>query len=309
MKKGGVMTFPQKPRMMRPGEGYILEIFRVGLAILALLIFNGAGYSQTFDGLNEEQTELAQSMLSYIEETEQKAVSLVEQLNGDSNGETRTFRYDEADYDVTVWRGSIIEKLGWETSVSKVGVPGLTPDPIWNRYMALNVHPKTPLVGQLHATIYFVYFKDGTSRIAGYMDYTPAAWIDEDVDILKSVVDELFEKHGKDITPYRAMLEKPYHKDKLKAAAVGVGLYAQPTFDITKQNVDFVKEVYDTFVDTYFDILKKRKDQAFTPADIIAQDGMRRRWLEDHLFSDPLTMNVVPYEVWSFNDQAPLVKF
>ena len=105
------------------------------------------------------------------------------------------------------------------------------------------------------------------------------------------------------------MLEKPYHKDKLKAAAVGVGLYAQPTFDITKQNVDFVKEVYDTFVDTYFDILKKRKDQAFTPADIIAQDGMRRRWLEDHLFSDPLTMNVVPYEVWSFNDQAPLVKF
>lgn len=36
---------------------------------------------------------------------------------------------------------------------------------------------------------------------------------------------------------------------------------------------------------------------------------MRRRWLEDHLFHDPVTRKMVPYEVWSFADQAPTVMF
>jgi alkanesulfonate monooxygenase SsuD/methylene tetrahydromethanopterin reductase-like flavin-dependent oxidoreductase (luciferase family) len=44
-------------------------------------------------------------------------------------------------------------------------------------------------------------------------------------------------------------------------------------------------------------------------ADVAEQEGMRRRWLEDHLFHDPVTRKMVPYEVWSFADQAPTVMF
>ena len=36
---------------------------------------------------------------------------------------------------------------------------------------------------------------------------------------------------------------------------------------------------------------------------------MRRRWLEDQLFADTFSMKVVPYEVWSFANQAPTVRF
>ncbi len=261
------------------------------------------------DALTDEQKQLAQRMIEYMRETESKVVNLVEKFNGSSKPKKRRFRYDDATYDVTVWRGDVIEKLGWMTSVSREGIPGRTPVPVWNRYMELDVHPKTPLVGQLHTTIYFGYFVDGTSRIAGYTDYTPAAWSDDDNQKLKESLDRIFEKYGVDIGPYRSMLELPYHKDKLQAAAVGVGLYPPPTLDATDRNMDLVMEAYDAFVDTYFKILDDRKDQPVSSADVVAQDGMRRRWLEDHLFSDPITMNVVPFEVWTFCDQAPTIKF
>jgi coproporphyrinogen III oxidase len=262
-----------------------------------------------FDALIGKQKDLARRMTDYMDETNAKVARLVEGFNGTSTPEIKNFHYDDADYDVSVWRGSVIEKLGWMTSISRQGVPGRTPTPLWNRYMEVDVHPKTPLVGQFHATIYFGYFVDGTDRIAGYMDYTPAAWINEDNQALKETLDRIFERYGMDIMPYRGMLELPYHKDKLKAAAVGVGLYTKPTLNVTHQNMDLVTEVYSSFVDAYFDMLDARKDQAFSNSDVDAQDGMRKRWLEDHLFSDPITMHVVPFEVWAFCDQAPMVKF
>ncbi len=261
------------------------------------------------DALTDEQAALAQEMLNFMEETEKNFFTTVAGFNGDVDMETRDFDSDKASYKVKVTRGSVIEKGAFMTNISKKANPPWVPEPVWHRYMEIDVHPKTPLVGQLHATVHFAYYADGTSAIAGYMDYTPAAWIDEDVALLKDTVDGLFQRYGRDITRFRAMLEKPYHKDKLKAAAVGAGLYGRPLMEINQANLDFVKDLYGVFVGTYMEILDQRKDQDFTEEDLKAQDGMRKRWLVDHLFSDPFTMNVVPFEVWSFADQAPTIKF
>ena len=54
---------------------------------------------------------------------------------------------------------------------------------------------------------------------------------------------------------------------------------------------------------------KASRDQPYAAADVAEQEGMRRRWLEDYLFHDPVTRIMVPYEVWSFADQAPTVMF
>lgn len=43
--------------------------------------------------------------------------------------------------------------------------------------------------------------------------------------------------------------------------------------------------------------------------DITRFRTMRKRWLEDQLFADTMSMKVVPYEVWSLANQAPAVKF
>ena len=62
-------------------------------------------------------------------------------------------------------------------------------------------------------------------------------------------------------------------------------------------------------LDAYLDILDRRKHQAFTEEDLENQTGMRRRWLEDRLFSDPFTMHLVPYKVWPFADAPPTLNF
>jgi len=36
---------------------------------------------------------------------------------------------------------------------------------------------------------------------------------------------------------------------------------------------------------------------------------MRKAWLVDQLFSDPYARKIVPFEVWSFTNVAPEIRF
>ncbi len=74
-------------------------------------------------------------------------------------------------------------------------------------------------------------------------------------------------------------------------------------------SIKFIAGMFDEFVGTYMDIVAERADDPFTAADLAAQDDMRRRWLIDQLFSDPFASKIVPFEVWSFANVPPVVKF
>ena len=173
----------------------------------------------------------------------------------------------------------------------------------------MDFHPCTRLIVHLNETIYFTYMANGNSAIAGYMDYTPGTWIDEDITYMKRAVDQVFEQHDHDVEHYRQILYKDYHKDKLQAACIGAAFYVRPMLDINEANMSFVQKAHETFVKAYLEVLDKRKEEPFTEDDLSKQAGMRKRWLEDHLFSDPFTMHVVPYDVWSFADAPPVVTF
>jgi coproporphyrinogen III oxidase len=190
----------------------------------------------------------------------------------------------------------------------------MVPDPLFSRYMEIDVHPATPHVGMLHATVYFTYLKNGVSVLAGYMDYVPAVVHEEDNQRLRAAVEQVFAKHNVDIGPYRKELCESrfgaeHHRDALKAACVGVSLYAPPMMQITNENLDVVTEAFQAISDTYFRILAERKGERVTEADRQAQDAMRKRWLEDQLFADTFSRKVVPYEVWSLANLPPSVRF
>ena len=73
--------------------------------------------------------------------------------------------------------------------------------------------------------------------------------------------------------------------------------------------IDRVTLLYDLFVETYMDVVEKRAADPFTEADILAQDKMRKRWFMDQVFSDPYSSVQIPFEVHSFWNAAPVVKF
>ncbi len=260
-------------------------------------------------GLNREQSKFAEQMLSLMENRQQFFLDTIERFNGSRETETRVFDEETALHEVSVARGEVIEKAGWYTNRMKKADPPYVPEMIWGQYFEMDFHPRTPLLGQLHATVYFAYMTDGTSAIAGYMDYTPGTWIDEDIAYMKATVDDVMAENDRDVEHFRQMLYKDYHKDKLRAACIGAAFYARPMLEIDATNVAFVADAHARFVNAYLDVLKRRKDAPFTEQDIENQAGMRRRWLEDHLFSDPFTMHVVPYKVWAFADAPPTVSF
>jgi coproporphyrinogen III oxidase len=288
------------------GLGAVTATLNSGAALAAT---GEPGRTTMIDDLTTEQRDHADQMLELTARREKFFLDTLERFNGSREVETRLFDLEKARHEVSVARGEVLEKAGWYTNQTKMADPPYVPEAIWDQYFEMDFHPRTPLVGQLHATVYFTYMANGKSAIAGYMDYTPGTWIDEDIAYMKQAVDAVFEEYGHDVERYRQMLYKDYHKDKLQAACIGAAFYVPPMLEINDINLAFVQAAHEGFVNAYLDVLDRRKDQPFTEEDLANQAGMRRRWLEDHLYSDPFTMYVVPYEVWSFADAPPVVQF
>ncbi len=134
-----------------------------------------------------------------MENRQQFFLDTIERFNGSRETETRVFDEETALHEVSVARGEVIEKAGWYTNRMKKADPPYVPEMIWGQYFEMDFHPRTPLLGQLHATVYFAYMTDGTSAIAGYMDYTPGTWIDEDIAYMKATVDDVMAENDHDV--------------------------------------------------------------------------------------------------------------
>jgi coproporphyrinogen III oxidase len=274
---------------------------------LVWLSTSGASLSQN---LTQEQTKYASQMDQFVDTLEAKVFDAIARLNGGQNLETKNFAFDIADYVVKVARGPVVEKGGFMRSIVKKAMPPMMGEPLFNRYIQIDIYPKTPLVGMLHIAMNFTYYKDGSNDVGGVMDITPGTIIEEDLAFVKSAMDELFAKHGVDIKPHREPLLHGHHKDWLKGSCVGVSFYLRPSLQINEKNFTLVKESVETFLDTYIKVLRKRKDKKFTDKDIEAMFDMRKRWLEKQFFWDPFaSTGLYPYEVHSFQDLPPAVRF
>ena len=266
------------------------------------------------DGLSPEQLAVVARMETFRDDHRRGLFALAGRLNGTQPIERQTWSRDTADYEVEVSRGKLLEKVGWMTTVSKRGTPPYVPDPAWNQYIEIDIHPKSPLIGFFHATVYLSFFKNGGSALAGYMDIVPATANPADLAAVKAAVERVFTAHGRDIAPFRHELcdsefGAKHHRDRLKAACVGVSFYAQPMMGVTMENFVLVSDVYDAFLNAYVRLIDARAKQPFGPADLQAQRDMRKRWLEDQMFADTFSTKVVPYEVWSLANLPPAVNF
>jgi coproporphyrinogen III oxidase len=285
---------------------------------IAVLLIAGRALAQAevpvASTLTPEQAALAQRMETFMADRQQWYFGELKRINGEAGIETRVWNFDDADHTVSVTRGPVIEKAAWYLNVAKKGIPPFIPSVRYARYMEVDLHPHSPHAGFLHATLFLTFLDNGKSMMAGYMDYVPAVWHEDDNLTLKNAVDAVYARHGVDITRFRKQLCESkfgatHHRDRLKAACVGASLYDPPMMEVTEPNFALATEAWQAFVSTYLGIVEKRAHEKYTEADLRAQESMRKRWLEDQLFADTFTVKVVPYEVWSFADQAPAVHF
>ncbi len=292
----------------------ILFALFVGLA----MNFPGSVSAAPNDGvedLNEEQQAIAARFLTFLSDMDAKYFGRASQIDSDLKIESKEFNYDFADYLVKVGRGPVVEKIGRMTGIVLKPTSDIQKPTVFGRYYGIDIHPKTPLVGLLHAAFIFQYHPDGKSVLGGWVDILPGATSEEDLAALKKSMDDVFEKHGIDGTKYRERVceglymavERSYVR---RPACVGGTFFGRDMFSVTEENYLFMTEMYESFIDTYVSLIEKRKDQPYTPEDVAAQDAMRLNWFEDQVFADPYAASgITPYEVWSLAFTPPVVKF
>ena len=286
-----------------------------GLITLAMAASTAMASDTRFDQLPPDQQKLAQRLDSFIARMDEKYFSRIEQLNGEAEFEQLLQDTEYSEYDIRVTRGPVIEKAGRMLARGKKTSPGRGDGVlVWGRFYSLDIHPKTPLVGMLHATIVLQFFENGDAAVGGWLGVMPGTRIEADLDALRVLTDEHFARHDKRPDLYRRLICKgtqdTVSEFRRQPACVGASFYGPPVYrDDTAMSYQFIEEMFDLFVGGYMDIVTRRAGESFTAEDLAAQDDMRRRWLIDQLFSDPFASKIVPFEIWSLANVPPVIKF
>ena len=284
--------------------------------------------TQRLEQLSVENRLIAEDLIKFIEDSDNKYFSWAGCINlnltaidnnclSKDNGNTADESFQSvtkySDFDVRVARGPIVEKIGRMISEGKMTSPGRGEERnlLWGRFYSIDVHPKTPLVGMLHATL---VLQDGSIGTGGWLDVMPGTRVKSDMNYLKKVTDEYFEENNADPSLYRRLVckgtEETIAEFRRKPSCSGVSFYGPPVFrESGEKSYRFIKGMYSEFVDAYFETIQKRMNDPYTEEDLLAQEKMRKSWLIDQLFSDPFASKIVPFEVWATANVAPTVKF
>jgi len=290
------------------------------LGLCIAVMFAGPAFAEPNDGvegLNEAQQSFAGRFLQFQDDIDEKLFGRAAEINGGNSSDIKdTIGNEYADYNVRVARGDVVEKIG--RMISRIYKPksDIQRPTTFGRYYGLDVHAKSPLMGHVHSAIVMQYYPDGTGALGGTLNVLKGAAQEEDLAYVKNALDAVFEKHGRDPTPYRNRVcnlakedavQPKYHR---RLACVGASFFGFPMMEVNEENFLFMTEAYSTFVSSYLDTLEARKDAPYTDEDVAKQEAMRLNWTEDQFFGDPYSSGgIAPYEVWGHAFLPPLVKF
>jgi hypothetical protein len=266
--------------------------------------------------LSPDQQALARRMVAFMDEMDQRQFGRVNRLNGASPAPEHLQREtDDSIYDVAVTRGAVVEKFGRMIAEGKKSQPGRREgELVWSRFYSLDGHARSPLVGMLHATLVLQFYADGSASAVGWLGVMNGTRVDADMQRLGKLVDDHFAAYGRDPAIYRRLMVKGTDETiadfRRRPDPAGVSFYGPPVFpgDVAK-SYEFVAGLFTRFTAAWLDLAEQHRADEGTPADVAAQESMRKRWLVDQLFSDPFAKELVPFEVWSTANVPPVIRF
>jgi len=295
--------------------GFGRRVVLVAMLGLSVADARPAGDDARLARLSTEHQAIAGRMVRFMAATDERVFGEARRLNGSLPLELLDLETDDSIYAVQVTRGPVVEKLGRMLVEGKKTQPGRREgELVWGRFYSIDVHPRTPLVGMLHATLVLQFYADGTGFAGGWLGVMNGTRIDADMQAFQRLVDEHFARYGKDPAPYHRLMVKgtddTVSRYRRKPDPSGVSFYGPPLFpEDLARSYDLVETLFAQFTQTYLDLVARRADGAWTAEDLARQSSMRKQWLVDQLFSDPFSSKLVPFEVWSLANTPPTVNF
>ena len=295
-------------------------VFATGALLWGSLTMAATGSIDVrLERLAPEHRALALRMVGFMDRADQKYFARAQALNGGvaltGPQDTLSRETDDSIYSVRVARGPLVGKLGRMLAEGTKTQPGRREGVlVWSRFYSIDVHPQTPLVGMLHATLVLQFYEDGSGFAGGWLGVMNGTRVDEDMQLLTSVVDQQFASYGKSPAVYRGLMVKGTEDTiaafRRKPDPSGVSFYGPPVFpgDVAR-SYELIEGLFEKFTDAYLDLIPRRAAAPVTATDLASQEAMRKRWLVDQLYSDPFASKLVPFEVWSLANVPPTVSF
>ncbi|MBY0415099.1 MAG: oxygen-dependent coproporphyrinogen oxidase, partial [Bdellovibrionales bacterium] len=193
--------------------------------------------------------------------------------------------------------GEVIENAGVNTSMvfgaidpAFAGKLGGTGDEMWACGISLIIHPRNPKVPTVHANFRMIHAGE-KFWFGGGADLTPYYPHVEDFQYFHDVWKKALSPYGQ----YESMkqeCDKYFVNLHRNNEMRGVGGFFFDHFNTSDVNADIlmIKDISRHFIESYFPIVEKRKDEAFDLEDEDFQLHRRGRYVEFNLLHDRGTM-------------------
>lgn len=228
-------------------------------------------------------------------------------LNKTDRVEHKKWKVPAGSWEVNVVRGKILEKAATSRVILNTKNP-LTGEDTHFHVFQVKIYPANPKIPIMLFNMENRVAKDDI--FAGFLDVARVAARKEDLRFMQNKVRKVTEEHKQDYETLRAKLKDLYWMDswdKVLNAEIGIRL------ELGSDQAALVKEAGLTWVESFFEIVEKRKREKFNEKQNALMNAVRARIMEYYLLKD-LSVKVsqklgVPLEALSMAHFAPIIRY
>jgi coproporphyrinogen III oxidase len=210
-------------------------------------------------------------------------------------------------WEVNAVRGRILEKATTCRIILNTKNPLTGEDTTFNVFQ-IKIYPANPKIPIMLCNIEKRIAKDDI--FAGFLDAVPVAARKEDLKFMQNKVRKITEKHTENYEALRVKLKNMYWMEswqKSLNAEIGIRL------ELGSAQAALVREAGQTWIESYFEVVEKRKREQFTEKHSALMNAVRARIMEYYLLKD-LSVKVaqqlgIPLDALSMAHFAPTIKY
>jgi coproporphyrinogen III oxidase len=232
----------------------------------------------------------------FVENMKRKAAKGLLEVSGTGKLVERTWTFPKGTSEMVLIRGGAIEKASIQhLKLRGIAQPGVTGE-VEHEVYQMEVFPEHPYCPMGH---FNTEWSTAEPRLY-YMnlDLFPAVRVEEDLKAMRSAMDVVADRFGRDREKMREGLDTHYtleHFPTPLATRVGCKL-----LELKDKDLDFFIAAYETFFDCYLDIIQRRKGIAYTDSEMQLKLERNGRWLEYLTLKDravKAARDILPAEV------------
>jgi coproporphyrinogen III oxidase len=222
-------------------------------------------------------------IVSFVTETKEKVIQKLTEASGGGHCVRETVPFKIGSADVAIIRGGAIEKA----SVTHLTMNQVTPPeatkPVDYMVFQMEIFPANPFCPMGHFNTEWALTGDGPYHMN--LDLFPAVPVERDMAAAKQAMDKVAERFNINKDKMREGLDDHYgmaHWDVPLSSNTGCKL-----MHLKEDQLDLFIAAYNTFFDSFIDILGRTKDKAFSEADTQRRLKRNGKWLEYLTLKDP----------------------